>query len=387
MIVRNSQGVQFQNLSTSKTPSGGFPIGRVFHVVIDKNSVGFNNWSDIGNVYYTELTAQPPAEITNESISSYRPAKPLVAFHKYFPLNGELITIIEGPTPTSSDIQNQTQLYYLSVINLYNNTNHNSPAVYNLNEDGSANLGPNTVESTTISNTYPFEGDHIIYGRWGQGLRFSSKLTENNLENFWSITGNNGDPITLLVNGYDFNPDLRGEPYVENINNDKSSIYLTSTQTIPIIIDNNIINPLIEPLNPEMYSNSQVILNANRILINSNKDEVMIYSKTNTSISSKNTTYISATQNILLDGGQYIFLGITNGSIPTEPALLGGKTITLLNDLLTSLKSLSSSLGNAVDNNNRPLISISIPATSLEGTLDNIIKKLENLKSSKVYIS
>jgi hypothetical protein len=167
----------------------------------------------------------------------------------------------------------------------------------------------------------------------------------------------------------------------------KSSIYLTSTQAIPISIDNNIVNPLIEPLNPEMYSNSQVILNANRILINSNKDEVMIYSKTNTSISSKNTTYISSAQNVLIDGGQYIFLGVNNGQIPTEPALLGGRTITLLNDLLTSLKSFSSSLGNAVDSSNKPLISISVPATSLEGTLDNIIKKLENLKSSKVYIS
>jgi hypothetical protein len=387
MIVRNSQGVQFNNLAVSKSPSGGFPIGRVFHVVIDKNSIGFNNWSDIGNVYYTELTVKPPSEITDDSIAGYKPAKPLVSSHKYFPLNGELITLIEGPTPTSSDIQNQTQVYYSNVINLYNNTNHNSPAVYNLNEDGSANLGPNTIESTTVSNTYPFEGDHIIYGRWGQGLRFSSKLTENNLENFWSITGNNGDPITLLVNGYNFSPDLRGEPYVENINNDKSSIYLTSTQTIPINIDNNITNPLISPLDPEMYSNSQIILNANRILINSNKDEVMIYSKTNISISSKNTTYISAVQNVMLDGGQYIFLGVDNGKVPTEPALLGGKTITLLNDLLTGLKALSSSLGNAVDSSNRPLISISIPATSLEGTLDNIIKKLENLKSSKVYIS
>jgi hypothetical protein len=387
MIVRNSQGVQFNNLATNKISTGGLPVGRVFHVVIDKKSIGFKNWADIGNVYYTELTQQPPTEITDDSIQKYKPAKPLSAFHKYFPLKGELITLIEGPTPISSDIQNQYQVYYSNVINLYNNTNHNSPAVYNLNEDGSADLGPNTVESSTVSNTYPFEGDHIVYGRWGQGLRFSSKLTENNLENFWSITGNNGDPITLLVNGYNFNPDLRGEPYVENINNDKSSIYLTSTQAIPISIDNNIVNPLIEPLNPEIYSNSQVILNANRILINSNKDEVMIYSKTNTSISSKNTTYISSAQNVLIDGGQYIFLGVNNGQIPTEPALLGGRTITLLNDLLTSLKSFSSSLGNAVDSSNKPLISISVPATSLEGTLDNIIKKLENLKSSKVYIS
>jgi hypothetical protein len=387
MIVRNSQGVQFSNLASGRQTSGDLPIGRVFHVVIDKKSIGFKDWSDIGNVYYVGLETAPPSSITEDIIRGFRPAKPLSSFHKYIPLNGELIALFVGPSVKSTDVQNSTQVYYSNVVNLYNNINHNSPAVYNLNEDGSANLGPNTVEISTISNTYPFEGDHILYGRWGQGLRFSSKLTENNLENFWSITGNNGDPITLLVNGYDFIPDLRGEPYVENINRDKASIYLTSTQKIPINIDNNIINPLIEPLNPETYSNSQIILNANRILINSNKDEVMIYSKTNTSISSKNTTYISAAQNVLIDGGQYIFLGTDNGNTPSEPALLGSKTITLLNDLLTGLKEFSSSLNNAVDNNSIPLLSVSVPAISLEGTLDNLIKKLENLKSSKVYIS
>ena len=135
------------------------------------------------------------------------------------------------------------------------------------------------------------------------------------------------------------------------------------------------------------YYNSQAILSSNRILINSNKDEILLYSKTNISISSKNTTFISAAQNVLINGGQYIFLGLnsSNGKLPTEPVLLGDKTITLLNDLLTNLKTFSSALNNAIDNSSRPLLSISAPASSLEGSMDAIIKQLEGIKSKKVY--
>jgi hypothetical protein len=89
----------------------------------------------------------------------------------------------------------------------------------------------------------------------------------------------------------------------------------------------------------------------------------------------------------LINGGQYIFLGLNsnNGKLPTEPVLLGDKTITLLNDLLTNLKTFSSALNNAIDNSSRPLISISAPASSLEGSMDAIIKQLEGIKSKKVY--
>ena len=95
----------------------------------------------------------------------------------------QIILLFDLPSSDSSDIQNKKQLYYLSPINLYNNTNHNSQAVYNIKEDGSANLGKSITESSTVGNLFPFEGDHILYGRWGHGIRFSSTLNENNLEN------------------------------------------------------------------------------------------------------------------------------------------------------------------------------------------------------------
>jgi hypothetical protein len=386
MKISNNLGVVVSSLGSA---GGGAlqtsNIGKVFHVIIDENSVGFTDWSSIGKVYYVDPKSPYPLKDNYNSIeelNTYDSAISLSSSNRSIPVIGELILIINAPSKSP----NKPQSYYINHINIYNNTNHNSQVIYNKKEDGTADLGLGIIEKN-VSNLFPFEGDNIINGRWGHGIRFSSTLNENNLENFWSITGKNGDPITLLVNGYNPSPELKGKPYVEDINNDKSSLYLTSTQAIPIQIDNNIVNPLFTSQFPEKYYDSQVILSANRILINSNKDEILLYSKTNTSISSKNTTFISAAQNVLINGGQYVFLGLNsnNGKLPTEPVLLGDKTITLLNDLLTNLKTFSSALNNAIDNSSRPLLSISAPASSLEGSMDAIIKQLEGIKSKKVY--
>jgi hypothetical protein len=397
MKIRNNLG-SFYSVLGGNNSSEVLPpnVGRVFHVVMDSKSVGYDNSSDIGTVYVLKNNSPKPninflnTKPTKEELTSsgLKPAKPLFPYIGYIPLNEELVLLLDLPSYNSDVINGASQTYYVTSINLYNNPHHNSQAVYNIidNTKNNIKLGNYIDELPIINPLLPFEGDVILNSRWGAGLRFSSTFKFNEGENFWSYTGKTGDPLTLLVNGYKFPTDST-DPYIENINNDKSSLYLTSTQVIPIQIGNIIINPLFTPQSPEKYYDSQAILSANRILINSNKDEILLYSKTNTSISSKNTTFISATQNVLINGGQYIFLGLNsnNGKLPTEPVLLGDKTITLLNNLLTNLKTFSSALNNAIDNSSRPLLSISAPASSLEGSIDNIIKQLEGIKSKKVY--
>ena len=397
MKIRNNLG-SFYSVLGGNNSSEVLPpnVGRVFHVVMDSKSVGYDNSSDIGTVYILKNNSPKPninflnTKPTKEELTSsgLKPAKPLFPYIGYIPLNEELVLLLDLPSYNSDVINGASQTYYVTSINLYNNPHHNSQAVYNIidNTKNNIKLGNYIDELPVVNPLLPFEGDVILNSRWGAGLRFSSTFKFNEGENFWSYTGKTGDPLTLLVNGYKFPTDST-DPYVENINSDASSLYLTSTQVIPIQIDNNIVNPLFTSQSPEKYYDSQVILSSNRILINSNKDEILLYSKTNTSISSKNTTFISATQNVLINGGQYIFLGLnsSNGKLPTEPVLLGDKTITLLNDLLTNLKTFSSALNNTVDNSSRPLLSISIPASSLEGSIDAIIKQLEGIKSKKVY--
>jgi len=384
MIVRNSLGTLYNNLSA--TGGGGVQssiTGRVFHVVIDENSIGYTDWSSIGTVYFTGLVDTPPAlPLTPDILSQYSSAKPLLSFNSYIPLIDELILILDLPPANSSEVQNAKQLYYLSSINIFNSVNHNSQGVYNVDRNNNINLGNSIEESSNVRNLYPFEGDHIVYGRWGQSLRFSSTLKFNETENFWSKIGNNGDPITLLVNGHNF-PKNNFKPYVENINNDGSSIYLTSTQLIPLtaskLIDK---NPKTSPIDPQKYSNNQILLSSDRITLNSKKDEILLLANSNIELGANQVIHLNSSESILFNSPK-IFLGLnSNGKTPTEPALLGSKTVDLLSELILTLNKFASNIRNA-----RSPYSYSIYAASLFGELNTLRSKLNNIYSETVFIS
>jgi len=383
-IIRNNQGVLFNTLSsTGGNNSQSSMVGRVFHIVMDKNSPGFyNNFSNIGNAYYVPVDKPVPTNINDDSLKKMDFAKPLFPFNSYIPLIEELILLVDLPSSNSSDVTDQKQIYYLSSINLFNNVNHNSQAVFNVEKDGSIKLGNTVGEKENINNLIPFEGDHIIYGRWGQGLRLSSTKRFNETENFWSVVGDDGDPITLLVNGYNFPKDSL-DPYVENINNDASSIYLTTSQLVPLnvskLIDK---NPLTSPTNSTKYLNNQIILSSERITLNSRKDEIMLHSNTNIELGANQIIHLNSSNSILLNSPK-IFLGLnSNNETPTEPALLGAKTVDLLSKLLEVLNNFASNL-----KNNYPPTPLNIYSATLMGQMNILRSKVNDLYSETVFIS
>jgi hypothetical protein len=388
MIIRNNQGVLFNSLSSvggNNTQSS--IVGRVYHVVIDKNSPGFyGDWTNIGNVYYISPNKPVPSDINDESLKKLNFAKPLFPFNSYIPLIEELVLLVDLPSSNSSDVTDQKQIYYLSPINLFNNINHNSQAVFNVKENNSIKLGKSIEEKELINSLMPFEGDHILYGRWGQGLRLGSTLKFNETENFWSKIGNNGDPITLLVNGYNF-PKNSVMPYVEDINRDDSSIYLTSTQIIPLEVSRLVDpNPSTSPLNPNKYSNSQIIISSNRITLNSKKDEIMLYSGTNIELSASQVIHLNSSNSILLNSPK-IYLGVkSTGKTPTEPVLLGAKTVELLSKLLEALNEFSSNIRHSPPGS-KGFNSFNFHAAILFGRLNILRGSLNNIYSETVFVS
>ena len=384
MIVRNSLGTLYNNLNAS---GGGniqsSIIGRVFHIVIDEKSIGYTDWSSIGTVYFVNPIDSPPSlPLTPDILSQYSSAKPFLSFNSYIPLIDELILLLDLLPSDSSEVQNAKQLYYLSTINLFNSVNHNSQGVYNVDKNNNINLGSSIEESSNVKNLFPFEGDHILYGRWGQSLRFSSTLKFNETENFWSKIGNNGDPITLLVNGHK-SPTNSLKPYIENINNDYSSIYLTSSQLIPLSVSKLIDqNPLTSPTNPTKYSNSQIILSSDRITLNSRKDEIMLHSNTNIELGATQIIHLNSSNSILLNSPK-IYLGLNStGKTPTEPALLGAQTVELLDKLLEALNNFASDIRTS-----RSPYAYGVHASTLFGRLNVLRGKLNNIYSETVFIS
>jgi hypothetical protein len=383
-VVRNNQGVLFNTLNSiggGNTQSS--IVGRVFHIVIDSKSPGFyNNWSNIGNVYYISPKEPIPSNINDDSLKLLNFAKPLFPFNSYIPFIEELVTLFELPSYDSSDVTDKKQIYYLTPIKLFNNTHHNSQTIFNVDKFNAIRLGNTVEEKETINSLLPFEGDHIIYGRWGQGLRLSSTLNFNETENFWSSIGNNGDPITLLVNGYNFQKNTV-KPYVEDINNDASSIYLTTSQLIPLnvskLIDE---NPKTSPLSPQNYSNNQIILSSDRITLNSKRDEIMLHANTNIELGANQIIHLNSSNSILLNSPK-IYLGLnSNNTTSTEPALLGATTVELISRLLEILNNFASNI-----KNNYPPTGLNVYSATLMGQLDILREKLKDTYSETVFIA
>jgi len=222
----------------------------------------------IGSIKFQPLTQTSTInKFNNDDI-----AIPLNSNIRTLPLVNEIVFIIVGPSRKrmfKNGNSNSNTFYYTNSIPIWNSTDQNAypsqltqgnsstnnNSTSNI-EDGIPNTPNNSKEGPflgevfqdqgKVKNLYPQEGDVIVEGRFGNSLRFSSTgripgdFNEYKVspQNPWSKEGNGGDPITILRNGQkkeaiDFDV---WQPIFEDINSDASSIYLTSTQNIPLEI-------------------------------------------------------------------------------------------------------------------------------------------------------
>jgi hypothetical protein len=382
-VVRINPGAQTQHInSNTSSPSsnGGISYGRVFHVVKNEKDYGYSDASSIGKIYYVLINNPTPRkeEVNDTLLAAYedKSASPLTPHLTSLPQQEELVTIY--------NIQNRN--YYSSIINLYNSNHHNSQATNNIEDNGDLILG-SYIKEKTILNPYPFEGDLLINGRWGHGIRFGSTLHYSELNNTWSTYGEMGDPIIKLVNGYK-STNSDGTLYIENINKDDSSIYMTSKQSILWTPSRFIsANPVTKPVVPAAYVSPQIILSSNRITLNSKKDEIILCANTNIELSSQNNIHLDSDGSIFLNSPK-VFLGINENFTPIEPAILGTQTFNILSDLISALNTFSSDLklyktqGEGVTN---PIINSS--ADALRGKLKGIRKRLIKIHSKTVFVA
>jgi hypothetical protein len=227
---------------------------RVLDVILDINhpqaeALGF--YDALGTIFYTKLNEETPLENPYDAST----AKPIFSFIKNYPLKNEIVLIL-GSKGKAYD-KNAVTTYYLPTLNMWNHPHHNAlPSLkslsdsnttqdYNNAENGMVyrqledqstdiDLGQYFIEQTNIKPLLPYEGDSILEGRFGNSIRLGATST-NVTENDWSKGGNaqDGDPIIIIRNGQNEEEDSRGwVATLENVNNDPSSIYLTSNQSI-----------------------------------------------------------------------------------------------------------------------------------------------------------
>lgn len=249
-----------QSLGSVKSTATGAPfyIGRVKSIVLNQyldNSKtpnpDYNSPADIGKIRFERLYSNIS---TTKTSSENGFAWPMFSFIKQMPVYGEIVAIFYGPSSDLNDTKDAQKLYYMPAFALWNAINHN--AMPNLAEyskflsdyvtqpgyqGNSIDVpefpkGFTFTESKNVRSLTPFEGDSILEGRFGQSIRFGSTVSKFKGFNQWSDSGINGDPITIIRNGQGSVTDPL-DPFsttVEDINTDKSSIYLTTSQRIVI---------------------------------------------------------------------------------------------------------------------------------------------------------
>jgi hypothetical protein len=351
MRIRENLG-NIVSATTNKSSAGSSikpKIGKVFGTVINENTPSkelfekVGGWSGIGTVYYLDYSNSKDVNIANQA--DLKTAKPFFSNIQDYPLKGELIYIIDSPSPVSQ-VGNAGQKYYLGTVNLWNNNQQNAIS--------GTSLGKTFVENKDIRPLLYFEGDRIYQGRKGNGIRFGSTVKSRADLNEWSSIGNDGDPITILVNGYVTTDNKSLNPNIEEINKELSSIYLTSTQKIPLQPGALIRNPTFSSISVNDYINPQIILNSDRIVLNTKKDDIILNSSGFIELSTDSIINLNSAGWIHLNiestnKDSKILLGTkTDKTFPDNPILLGTETTEILSDILQSLSNLASYLSSAI---------------------------------------
>ena len=369
--------------------------GRIISIVLDESHLRFKEfgeWNGLGTIEFDLVDSPtPPNQL-------YPVAKPLDPSVKSFPLINEIVYILALPNTDIGEFSTTKTNYYINTIGIWNHPHHNAfPQNSNIlppsqqkdyvqTQLGSVRrvtdqsteifLGRTFVERGNIHPLLPFEGDKIVEGRWGNSIRLGS--TVKNAPNTWSSTGTNGDPITIIRNGQGNQTDEGWIPTVEDVNNDDSSVYFTSTQKIPLEVSSTSYssyssNP---PTKPNEYAGKQLILNSGRLVFNSTEDHVLLSSKKTVNINAISGFSIDSPQSVIQSNS--VLLGGVNA---TEPVLKGDTTINILVDLVNQLQALTVAL-QTVTPQGGPAVAAA--ATQLVPKLASIATQLQTTTKSQV---
>ena len=351
---------------------------RVKDIILDESHpeyLAFGKTESIGVIKYSPIDKN----VNTADTTALPPAYPLHHSNKTLPLVNEVVFLVTG---IRADKKDAKIAYYFSPVSIFNETNYNA----SLDSLDKSNLTPGYEFPINDKKRplYPFHGDTILQGRHGQSIRLTGAKS---FSNPFTNDTNTGKPLILITNGHrDTNSNRL---YIEDINRDDSSIYLTSNHLIPIeLTRDKFLGVEKKPSLGKNYKGKQILLNSGRLVFNAYDDDILITSENTTAISSKSVS-IDGVNTIGLDAKK-IYLGERALKFELQPVLLGNQTELFLDVLLGALGSLADALKGA-----RTVDQKSIPRLNLLGySFEATIKGLQNqinpngeslLKSKKVF--
>tara|TARA_R110001592_G_scaffold185535_2_gene429585 strand:- start:200 stop:1225 length:1026 start_codon:yes stop_codon:yes gene_type:complete len=276
-------GFKNKTRSTEKGRSAAELIvyGEVIDIIVNADHPDYKDPASIGDikmkVYGSAQDYQASPEI------AYKWIKLLNRNIQHFPLIGEMVVSLQAPGLNSQNDPRSFMYYYLCTVPAWGERNENSipNASFSSKQHYLNDTLGETFSEVDTSPLHPFEGDTIIQGRFDNSIRFGSTVSGAKTIDTWSVGSSPGDPIMILTNAFA----AEGSDKIEDINADRSTIMMTSTQKIDIglaspeapetvAVPTGPIIPIL-PLNTYM-GKPQIIISSDRLIFNAKADHVLV---------------------------------------------------------------------------------------------------------------
>lgn len=358
---------------------------RVKDIILDDSHPEYEKYGGIDSIGVIKYSLIDRKIDTTDS-EKLPAAYPISNFNSILPLINEVVLLVLGPKEypePEKSIKFEKVDYYISTLNMYNEVNY-SPFLDEFDQ-GEKSPGYDFKANNQIRPLQPYNGDVIFQGRNGQAIRLTgAKSTTNSLTN----NSNANKPLTIITNGH---PETRFDKlYIEDINKDLSSIYMTSDHIIPLEQSRDkYAGANKRPTLANSFRGPQIIVNSGRLFFNSTEESILFSAKEEFGVTSKDM-FLDAVNYIGLDAKK-IYLGEDARRFEFQPAILGTQLETFLQSLLGELESIGSAMKKAKTIDGKIIPKLNIAGVSLEESI-KILKKWTNpggeslLKSKKVFV-
>jgi hypothetical protein len=275
--------------------------------------------SNLGEILFRSIPQD-----RNLSINELQSAFPMNSAVMEFPLIGEQVMVY----------RTMGGLYYTSRVNTTNRVSDSisvpmsilasPPDSARINEEQSlkklqisppspfAGAPDSFIRTVKSRHVRAAKGDVLVQGRYGNTIRLGSNLFKN-------PTSTNLSPNIILTAGQWANPvEVSTQKitlystYFENINHDRSSIWMVSDQEVPFIaataasLAKNKCHLASSEMRTQKYTGAQIFINSDRIILNSKASEISLFSATEINLSSIKSITVDTESNIFLRANKNI---------------------------------------------------------------------------------
>lgn len=232
---------------------------QVIEICLDNESKLYETEVDIGKIKFRNLTKE--LNSLEKSINNF--AYPLDRSTVKYPLPGEEVLVFkllgESVRETAQEESIQAVYYYTNVVSVLQNITYNShpflgttslaidPKKFSITtEEHSKRFEKKMSDIDSVLDAdrkplmykqlKPYQGDFILQGRFGNSIRFgSTNITkEQPWTDFNEVVSKSGDGIMVLRVDNESTSKVDEMFAIEDFATDASSIYLTTTQTLPV---------------------------------------------------------------------------------------------------------------------------------------------------------